>query len=202
MPAPSRSPTSPLTSPRSWPRSWPASRSASWPAPPPSAWSAGEPAHRSATMSLKASPQEAARPLQEPPMLVAGVDSSTQSTKVVLCRAEDGAVIGSGSAPHPDGTEGDPEAWWDALQLAGRGLLERAGAVGVAAQQHGMVARAAGGRVVRPALLWNDLRSAPQAGELIAELGGPGEWARRTGSVPMASWTITKLRWMAEREPA
>jgi xylulokinase len=45
-------------------------------------------------------------------MLVAGVDSSTQSTKVLLCRAEDGAVVGQAAAPHPDGTECDPERWW------------------------------------------------------------------------------------------
>ena len=134
-------------------------------------------------------------------MLVAGVDSSTQSTKVVLCRADDGVVVGSGSAPHPGGTECDPQAWWDALQVAGRGLLDRADAVGVAAQQHGMVAVDSGGQVVRPALLWNDVRSAPQAEALLDELGGPGEWAKRTGSVPTASFTVTKLRWMAEHEP-
>jgi xylulokinase len=134
-------------------------------------------------------------------MLVAGVDCSTQSTKVVLCHAEDGTMIGTGSAPHPDGTECDPRAWWDALLAAGRGLLDRADAVGVAAQQHGMVAVDEAGRVVRPALLWNDMRSARQAEDLIAEFGGPGEWARRTGSVPTASFTVTKLRWMAEREP-
>src|SRR6202035_3451250 len=131
-----------------------------------------------------------------------GVDSSTQSTKVVLCRAEDGAVIGSGSAPHPDGTQADPQAWWQALHAAGRGLLDQADAVGVAAQQHGMIALDEAGRVVRPAMLWNDMSSARQAADLIAELGGPGEWARRTGSVPTASFTVTKLRWLAEREPA
>jgi xylulokinase len=135
-------------------------------------------------------------------MLVAGVDSSTQSVKVMLCQAEDGAVVATGSAPHPGGTETDPAAWWDALLTAGAGLLERADAVGVAAQQHGMVALDEAGQVVRPALLWNDVRSAPQAQELIAELGGPGEWASRTGSVPTASFTVTKLRWMAEHEPA
>jgi xylulokinase len=135
-------------------------------------------------------------------MLVAGVDSSTQSTKVVLCRAEDGAVLGTGSAPHPGGTECDPQAWWDALLAAGDGLLDRAGAIGVAAQQHGMITLDEAGQVVRPALLWNDVRSAPQAAELIAELGGPGEWASRTGSVPTAAFTVTKLRWLAEQEPA
>ena len=111
-------------------------------------------------------------------------------------------MIGTGSAPHPDGTECDPRAWWDALMRAGRGLLDRADAVGVAAQQHGMVAVDEAGQVVRPALLWNDMRSARQAEDLIAEFGGPGEWARRTGSVPTASFTVTKLRWMAEHEPA
>src|SRR5579863_4519309 len=57
------------------------------------------------------------------------------------------------------------------------------------------------GQVIRPALLWNDMRSAPQASDLIAELGGPAEWARWTGSVPTASFTVTKLRWLAEHEP-
>jgi xylulokinase len=58
------------------------------------------------------------------------------------------------------------------------------------------------GAVVRPAILWNDMRSAPQARALAAELGGPGEWARRTGSVPTMSFTVTRLRWLAECEPA
>jgi xylulokinase len=134
-------------------------------------------------------------------MLVAGVDSSTQSTKVVLCRAEDGAVLGQASAPHPDGTECDPQDWWQALTRAGAGLLDRADAIGVAAQQHGMIAIDEADRVIRPAILWNDMRAAPQTRNLIAELGGPAEWARRTGSVPAVSFTVTKLRWMAECEP-
>jgi xylulokinase len=134
-------------------------------------------------------------------MLVAGIDSSTQSTKVLLCQADDGTIVGQASAPHPDGTECDPERWWDALAKAGDGLLDRADAIGVAAQQHGMVVMDASGQVIRPALLWNDVRSAPQARALISELGGPREWARATGSVPTASFTVTKLRWLAEHEP-
>src|SRR5215469_11298356 len=137
---------------------------------------------------------------REPLMLVAGVDSSTQSTKVLLCQAEDGTVVGQATAPHPDGTECDPQLWWQALGEAGHGLLDRADAIGVAAQQHGMVALDQAGQVIRPALLWNDMRSAPQAAMLIAELGGPANWARRTGSVPTASFTVTKLRWLAEHE--
>ena len=134
-------------------------------------------------------------------MLVAGVDSSTQSTKVLLCQAEDGVIVGHATSPHPDGTECDPELWWHALASAGDGLLDRAEAIGVAAQQHGMVVLDEDGRVIRPALLWNDMRSAPQAAALIAEMGGPAEWARLTGSVPTASFTVTKLRWLAENEP-
>src|SRR5271166_665823 len=134
-------------------------------------------------------------------MLVAGVDSSTQSTKVLLCQADDGTIVGQATAPHPDGTECDPELWWRALAQAGEGLLNRADAIGVAAQQHGMVVVDEAGQVVRPALLWNDVRSAPQAAALIEEMGGPGYWARLTGSVPTASFTVTKLRWLAEHEP-
>ena len=133
--------------------------------------------------------------------LVAGIDSSTQSTKILLCRAEDGTVVAEASAPHPDGTECHPEHWWQALSTAGRDLLDRADAVGVAAQQHGMIVLDEAGEVIRPAMLWNDVKSAPQASELVTELGGPAEWAARTGSVPTMSFTVTKLRWLAEREP-
>jgi xylulokinase len=133
--------------------------------------------------------------------LVAGIDSSTQSTKVVLCDADDGTVVGQGHAPHPSGTEADPESWWSALLKAGDGLLERAAAVGVAGQQHGMVALNDNLQVIRPALLWNDMRSAGAARELVAEFGGPAWWAANTGSVPTASFTVTKLRWLAKHEP-
>jgi xylulokinase len=134
-------------------------------------------------------------------MLVAGIDSSTQSTKVVLCDAADGTVVGTGSAPHPPGTEVDPRAWQDALRKAGDGLLNRAAAVAVAGQQHGSVLLDSDGSVVRPALLWNDMRSAEAAAELVEEFGGPRWWADTTGSVPTASFTVTKLRWLARHEP-
>lgn len=136
-----------------------------------------------------------------PGSLVAGIDSSTQSTKVVLVDASDGTVVGQASAPHPDGTEVDPAAWWEALRQAGSGLLDRAAALSVGGQQHGMVALDADGAPVRPALLWNDLRSAPQAAEVVARLGGPSACAAAIGSVPTGSFTVTKLRWMAEHEP-
>ncbi|HEV7650087.1 MAG TPA: xylulokinase [Actinophytocola sp.] len=135
--------------------------------------------------------------------LVAGVDSSTQSCKVVVRDAESGALVRSGSASHPDGTEVDPAAWWVALRAA----IDRAGgiddvaAVSVAGQQHGMVCLSSAGEVVRPALLWNDTRSAAAAAELVDALGGPAAWADAVGVVPVASVTVTKLRWLAEHEP-
>jgi xylulokinase len=132
--------------------------------------------------------------------LVAGVDSSTQSCKVLVCDADSGAVAGERSAPHPDASEVDPERWWEAWRAASAGLLGGVRAIAVAGQQHGMVALDAGGEVVRPALLWNDTRSAGAARDLVAEHGARA-WAEAVGSVPVASFTVTKLRWLARHEP-
>jgi xylulokinase len=142
--------------------------------------------------------------------LVAGIDSSTQACKVVIREAGTGALVREGRAAHPPGTEVDPADWWRALQeaLAGAGGLDGVAAVSVAGQQHGMVCLDERGGVVRPALLWNDSRSADAAAELVAELGagdaarGAAEWADAVGSVPVAAFTVTKLRWLAEHEPA
>lgn len=134
--------------------------------------------------------------------LVAGVDSSTQSCKVVIRDLDTGEVVRTGRASHPDGTSVDPAAWWDALQaaLADAGGLEDVAAISVGGQQHGMVALAANGTVVRDALLWNDTRSAGAAADLIAEFGASA-LADRTGLVPVASFTSTKLRWLRDAEP-
>ena len=136
------------------------------------------------------------------PSLVAGVDSSTQSCKVVVRDARTGALVRTGRAPHPDGTEVDPAAWLVALEkaIADAGGLADVGAVSVGGQQHGMVLLDDAGDVVRPALLWNDNRSGAAAADLTAELGAQA-WADATGSVPVASFTVTKLRWTAEHDP-
>ncbi|THI97511.1 xylulose kinase, partial [Nocardioides sp.] len=133
--------------------------------------------------------------------LVLGVDSSTQSTKAVLVDADDGTVVAQRSAPHPPGTEVDPRAWRAAYDAATAGLLDRADAVAVAGQQHGLVALDVEDAPVRDALLWNDTRSAAQAEQLIAELGGPQACADALGSVLVASFTATKLRWVRDNEP-
>ena len=135
------------------------------------------------------------------PALVAGIDSSTQSCKVVVRSAATGALVRSGRAPHPDGTEVDPAAWEKALgdAIADAGGLDDVGALAVGGQQHGMVLLDDNGDVVRPALLWNDTRSAGSASDLVAELGADA-WAAATGSVPVASFTVTKLRWTAQHD--
>lgn len=134
--------------------------------------------------------------------LVAGVDSSTQSCKVVVRDASTGALVRHGSAPHPEGTEVDPSHWETALQtaIAAAGGLDDVAAVSIGGQQHGAVCLDDDGKVVRPALLWNDTRSAGAANDLVEELGAAA-WVEATGSVPVASFTVTKLRWIAEHEP-
>ncbi len=140
-------------------------------------------------------------------MLVIGIDSSTQSTKAQLIDTDTGAVVASGSAPHPSTTppvsEQDPEAWWSALVSAVTALGPRRGdavAMSVAGQQHGLVLVDGDGMVIRPAKLWNDTTSADQATALVDRLSGSW-WADRVGVVPVAAVTISKLAWVAENEP-
>lgn len=148
--------------------------------------------------------------------VVIGVDSSTQSTKAIFVDALTGEVLSTGRAPHTvhgvgGARETHPEVWWDALgQAVGAGAdaLTRAGvgpdavaAIAVAGQQHALVTLDRAGRALRPALLWNDTRSAPQAAELRNALGGPEAWSSRTGSVPVASFTSAKWLWLRRTEP-
>jgi xylulokinase len=137
-------------------------------------------------------------------MLVLGIDSSTQSTKALVVDADSGEVVSESRAAHPEGTEVDPQHWWRAGCAAiGSAVAKapgRVGAVAVAGQQHGMVALDASGEPVRDALLWNDTRSAPQA-HALTEKYGAASLAERTGSVPVASFTVSKLAWLAENEP-
>ncbi|MFJ8863411.1 xylulokinase [Streptomyces sp. NPDC102451] len=149
-----------------------------------------------------------------PRTVVIGVDSSTQSTKAAVTDTETGELLAVGRAQHVvtgDGgaRETDPEVWWRALCDAVAAGLKESGlsassvvGIAVAGQQHGLVTLDRSGRPLRPALLWNDTRSAPQAAALVAELGGPEAWTARTGTVPVASMTATKWRWLRENDPA
>ena len=134
--------------------------------------------------------------------LIAGVDSSTQSVKIVIRAADTGELVREGRAPHPDGTEVDPIHWKNALDnaIVQAGGLADVSAISVGGQQHGMVALDESGEVIRPALLWNDTRSAAQAETLNSEMGGNQAIADAVGSVLVASFTASKVRWMAEHE--
>ena len=142
--------------------------------------------------------------------VVAGVDSSTQSCTVELRDLATGELLSTGRAPHPvthpPVSEQDPEAWWQALVSAmaeARRAVEvdvRIVGVSVGAQCHGLVASDEADRVLRPARLWNDTTSGPQAARLL-ERHPASWWAQQIGIVPSAAITVSKLALLAETEP-
>ena len=140
--------------------------------------------------------------------LVAGVDSSTQATKVVVVDPESGQLLAEGHARHTvTGTNGaresDPREWWSALReaLAQTGRARDLGAISIAGQQHGLVALDRAGAPLRQAILWNDTRPAEDAERLTNRLGAE-TWARLTGLRPVASFTVSKWAWLRRAEPA
>lgn len=144
--------------------------------------------------------------------VVAGVDSSTQSCKVELRSLSDGTLLGRGAAGHPPAfgpcSEQWPGDWKDAFETAFGQAVSAAGisagdvvAMSFAAQCHGLVALAEDDSVIRPAKLWNDTTSAPQLNRLREQIGEK-VWIESVGSLPTAAFTLSKLAWFAEQEPA
>ncbi|WP_190088489.1 FGGY family carbohydrate kinase [Streptomyces melanogenes] len=137
--------------------------------------------------------------------IVAGLDSSSAFTRIVVCDTDTGAVLRQGYAPHPvdpKATEVDPQAWLLSLgEAAAGGLLEGVQAIGVAAQQHALIALDGQGALVRAALTGNDKRAQAAAADLTDGLGGREAWAKAVGSVPQAAQAVAKLRWLARTEP-
>jgi xylulokinase len=141
--------------------------------------------------------------------LVVGVDSSTTACKVQVRDLDTGAVRASGRAAHPatapPRSEQDPRAWEAAFAAAYDEAAPESAPVAIAcgAQQHGLVVTGADGDPLRPAKLWNDTESAPDTDELLAALpGGAAAWSAACGSALVPAFTITKLRWLARREPS
>lgn len=134
------------------------------------------------------------------PDLVAGIDSSTQQTKLVIVETSTGSLVHSSALPHPDGMELDPAHWWSALQGVGGVQPSGAAALGIAAQQHTSIFLDASGDSVRHAILWNDLRAVQAAADLRGELGDQ-HWLDTVGFLPDAAHPVSKLRWLAEHEP-
>lgn len=139
--------------------------------------------------------------------LVAGVDSSTQATKVVIVDPDGGQVVADGQARHTvtgsnGARESDPREWWSALRaaLAATGRASEVGAISVAGQQHGLVVLDSRGSPLRNAMLWNDTRSAEDAERLTDRIGADA-WATLTGLRPVASFTVSKWAWLRRMEP-
>ena len=139
-----------------------------------------------------------------------GIDLGTSGVKVVLLNDADRVVdqeeAGLGvSRPHPLWSEQQPEDWWQAADRAVGRLAERLAsqlrrvrAVGLSGQMHGATLLDAADRPLRPAILWNDGRSAAQCAELEERVPRSREI---TGNLAMPGFTAPKLLWVREREP-
>ena len=144
---------------------------------------------------------------------VLGIDVSTTATKAVLVD-ETGTVRGVGTAeygfstPHPLWSEQDPAAWWDGAVDAIGSVLATAGAsgddveaIGLTGQMHGLVLLDDADRVLRPAILWNDQRTAAECDAIRAAVG-PERLVAITGNDALTGFTAPKLVWVRDHEPA
>lgn len=143
-----------------------------------------------------------------PDGLAAGVDCSTQATKVVVVDVDTGTLVAEGRVAHEvirrgAASETDPENWWNALAgaLAQTGCAGRVDAISIAAQQLGVIALDRGRRPLRRAILWDDTRSARAASRLRDALGGPDRWAELVGTQPLAGLSVATWAWLRSAEP-
>src|SRR5438094_6564828 len=138
------------------------------------------------------------------PTLV-GLDVGTTGVKAiaisttgeVLARAERGYPL---SIPQPGWAEQDPEDWCDAAQSALDDLSVEAASIGLSGQMHGLVVLDGGDRVLRPAILWNDQRTAAECAE-IEERVGLARLIELTGNRALPGFTAPKLLWLRNHEP-
>ena len=149
-------------------------------------------------------------------MYAVGIDSGTQGTKALVVDFETGKVLGRGRAPHemipglPSGaSEQDPRTWIAAMHAALAAAIAESGvnpkkivSLGISGQQHGFVPLDAGGRVIRPAKLWNDTSTIEETDALVAALGGPKEYIRKLGLALAVGFTASKILWLKNHEPA
>lgn len=143
-------------------------------------------------------------------MLYIGIDLGTSAVKLLLVGA-DGTVLRTVSReypllfPHPGWSEQNPSDWWDACVSGVRELLDGFDAsavdgIGLGGQMHGLVALDSDDRVLRPAILWNDGRTAPQVGYLNGVVG-KDVLSAHTANIAFAGFTAPKILWMRENEP-
>jgi xylulokinase len=143
-------------------------------------------------------------------VIVAGLDVGTTSVKGLALDTDSGAVVAGAEegypfdTPRPGWTEQDPELWWRATEIVLASLTREAGelsGIGLSGQMHGLVALDSADRVLRPALLWNDQRTGPEAIEIEERLGGLAGLVDATGNRSLTGFTASKLLWMAHHEP-
>jgi xylulokinase len=148
-------------------------------------------------------------------MFSIGVDSGTQSTKVLIVDFETGRVVGRGQAPHamipglkPGESEQNPEVWITAFEEAlGEALREAridpglVRALGVSGQQHGFVPLDSDGCPIRPAKLWNDTSTVAENEILLKALGGTAAAIEKLGLAPAVGFTASKILWLKRHEP-
>ncbi len=147
--------------------------------------------------------------------LLIGIDSGTQSTKVLVVDAKNGRVLSSASESYglipglpPGAKEQHPQAWKDATAGALRKALKAAKvrrgevrALGVSGQQHGFVPLDSKGAVIRPAKLWCDTTTAAECGEITQKLGGLNGALRAVGNAVLPGFTAPKILWLKNHEP-
>jgi D-xylulose kinase len=147
--------------------------------------------------------------------LLVGIDSGTQSTKVLVLDASKGKVIAASAESYdlipnlpPGAKEQHPHTWRDATQQALRKALALAAArpgevkaIGVSGQQHGFVPLDKHGQVIRPAKLWCDTSTAAECDEIMAAVGGLKETIRAIGNAVLPGFTVSKILWLKKREP-
>ena len=147
--------------------------------------------------------------------LLLGIDSGTQSTKVLVVDARDGKVVASASQEYdlipnlpPGAKEQHPHTWREAAASAIRRALRQAKAsgpdvkaIGVSGQQHGFVPLDKAGEVIRPAKLWCDTSTAPECEEIMARLGGLKPTIKALGNAVLPGFTASKILWLKKHEP-
>src|SRR6202167_312447 len=147
--------------------------------------------------------------------LVLGVDNGTQSTKVLVVNARDGAVVGEASRAYglipglpPGAKEQPPRIWRDVARQAIQDALKQAkaspkevAALGVSGQQHGFAPLDKDGEVIRPAKLWCDTTTAPECDQITHKLGGVQAVIEEIGNAILPGFTASKILWLKRKEP-
>ncbi len=143
-----------------------------------------------------------------------GIDIGTSGTKTLAIDGT-GAILATATAeypcshPRPGWSEQDPELWWKATIATVRDVLSKASlkpadiaGIGLSGQMHGSVFLDADGKVIRPALLWNDQRTAAECAEIESRAGGREALVRLVANPALTGFTAPKILWLRSHEPA